>query len=297
MEIRVTGVVISLWVTSLSRTVASLRKYGKNFDNDPLTMHRIIWYQFMYHIDCEIPIPEKSNVWTMQFSHTFSKWKSIKFSIPMDTERETNDWIAVGAPRRGRNKSPPAPDSNTPPGANNDLVRKQPGTMYKLVKNRKSNPNPQLSMKKDWSRYQKLVKPASRPPQVSTAHEDDNEDAVPIKDDGSTQLNSASIPGTSTNRPSSFPTIAVNDGTHRVTLKWSVHDGLKQYNNDKGTLTKDIQHLLRTLFTDMVGLIYHWQDKDLNRSASFPTYLLQISKNFFHRQSSTRGLPHRLSLV
>ena len=113
MEIRVTGVVISLWVTSLSRTVASLRKYGKNFDNDPLTMHRIIWYQFMYHVDCEIPIPEKSIVWTMQFSHknlehhdasslamdTFSKWKSIKFSTPMDTERETIDWIAVGAPR------------------------------------------------------------------------------------------------------------------------------------------------------------------------------------------------------
>ena len=152
-------------------------------------------------------------------------------------------------------------------------------------------------MKKDWSRYQKLVKPASRPPQVSTVHEYDNEDVVPIKDDGSTQLNSASIPGTSTNRPSSFPTIAVNDGSHRVTLKWSVHDGLKQYNNDKETLTEDIQHLLRTLFTDMDGLIYHWQDKDLNRSASSPTYLLQISENFFHRESSTQGLPHRLSLV
>ncbi len=67
--------------------------------------------------------------------------------------------------------------------------------------------------------------------------------------------------------PPAFPTIAINDDTHRVTLRWSVHDGIHQYENDKGKLTEAIQHLLRNLFTDNDGLIYHWQDEDLNTSA------------------------------
>ena len=34
--------------------------------------------------------------------------------------------------------------------------------------------------------------------------------------------------------PPAFPTIAINDDTHRVTLRWSVHDGIHQNENDKG---------------------------------------------------------------
>jgi hypothetical protein len=76
-----------------------IEKLRKNFDNDPLMMHRIIWYQFMYHVDREISIPVKLNEWAMIFFHgylehhdalslamdTFTNWKSIKFRTPMDT--------------------------------------------------------------------------------------------------------------------------------------------------------------------------------------------------------------------
>lgn len=207
----------------------------------------------MYHIDRDIPIPEKLNAWAMHFSHaylehhdpsslaldTFTMW------TPMETD-QANEWIPVVTGRRNRNKSPPAPVSTTnPKGDSNNLARKQPGKMHDLPY-RKSNQNPQLALIKDWSRYQKLVKPASRPPQVSTVHEDADEDVTPI-DEEDTQLNSASTPWSSVTRPPPFPTIAVNDGTHRVTLKWNVQDNLHQYENGPDKLTEDVQNLLTNL--------------------------------------------------
>ncbi|KAI2492120.1 hypothetical protein MHU86_22424 [Fragilaria crotonensis] len=219
----------------------------KNFDKDPLAVHRVIWYQFMYHVDRDMPIPERLSAWAMNVSHayleyhdatslamdTLVKWKSQEFNTSMDTEPTDDPWIPVVATRRSRNKSPPAP----PIASNNTTQsRKPPGTMHELP-NRKVNQNPQTAMLKDWSRYQKLVRPASRPPNVSTVPEDEDEDVNPIDPDAHVDNGSGSLQGSlatpAPHRPSSFPTIAVNDGSHRLTFKWSVPNRIQAYERDK----------------------------------------------------------------
>jgi hypothetical protein len=51
---------------------------GHNFDNiinnierDPLKAHSLIWYQYMYHVDRKIDIPEKLKAWATTKSMTY----------------------------------------------------------------------------------------------------------------------------------------------------------------------------------------------------------------------------------
>ena len=39
---------------------------------DPLSTYRSIWYNFMVHVDNDIDIPPKRNVWAMQISHEYT---------------------------------------------------------------------------------------------------------------------------------------------------------------------------------------------------------------------------------
>ena len=73
-------------------------------------------------------------------------------------------------------------------------------------------------------------------------------------------------------RTSSFPTISVNDGTHRVTIKWKpAPDEIKLYENDEEKLTTAIGNLLKELFNDSDGMIYRWQSDDTSGSAYVST--------------------------
>ncbi len=94
----------------------------KKMDRDPLLVHRAIWYQFMYHVDRDIQIPEKLNAWAMNVSQpylecydetsleidTSVKWKDLQFDSFMDTDDTSAAWIPVSSRKGARAKSPPA---------------------------------------------------------------------------------------------------------------------------------------------------------------------------------------------
>ena len=42
-----------------------------NLETDPLLLHQVIWYQFMYHMDRNIEISEKLQAWATEVSHAY----------------------------------------------------------------------------------------------------------------------------------------------------------------------------------------------------------------------------------
>ena len=94
----------------------------KNRDEDPLTFHRVIWYQFMFHVDKYIEVPETLNAWAIDITRpylscidptsleidTITPWKDMQFTTPMEEEIRT-DWTPVTGKRR--NRSPPKKQS------------------------------------------------------------------------------------------------------------------------------------------------------------------------------------------
>jgi hypothetical protein len=59
-------------------------QFWRQFDHEPLKMHQIIWYQFMYHVDREIPMPEKLSAWAMNVSHAYLEHYDV-VSLAIDT--------------------------------------------------------------------------------------------------------------------------------------------------------------------------------------------------------------------
>jgi hypothetical protein len=39
-----------------------------NFDNDPVQLHLVIWYRYMYHVDHKLDAPQKLHDWANTLS-------------------------------------------------------------------------------------------------------------------------------------------------------------------------------------------------------------------------------------
>ena len=56
----------------------------EKIDNEPRTLHRIIWYNYMYHIDRDMDVVPKLNAWANLISHPYLLINDPE-SIDMDT--------------------------------------------------------------------------------------------------------------------------------------------------------------------------------------------------------------------
>ena len=77
--------------------------------NDPLQVHRSIWYNFRFHVDQEMDFPSKLNDWALNVSRAYLshfdpstlhntdtlayKWKTMPFMMPRNDDKL--DWIPV----------------------------------------------------------------------------------------------------------------------------------------------------------------------------------------------------------
>ena len=86
---------------------------GHNFDIEwrartvnPLRLHRLIWYNYLFHIDREMEIPKKLNAWAMEISQPYIQahqanvltmntlqqaWTTISFEDELMEEAEDKD--------------------------------------------------------------------------------------------------------------------------------------------------------------------------------------------------------------
>ena len=85
-----------------------------------------------------------------------------------------------------------------------------------------------MSALRDWNYYKRRVKPAAKEPSVHTVTEADKEVVIAVEEDSVEDLTMASREEVSFSesvklqRPAPFPNVSVNDGTHRVKIKWSL---------------------------------------------------------------------------
>ena len=259
-----------------------------NFDADPLAVHKVIWYQFTYFLDREFDIPDKLYAWASEYSREYilyhdpellpidtfapmAQWK--RANIDADTSMEdaesdedaddTVGWNLV--PLRGRRKNSPEralDEMNTPTVVPAKEVPTKQGVQ-----------NPYQQKNDFKTRYDKVVKPASQPPNMETVQEDEEvqddiaSDAltIPSSKDGSIAKWSVD---TQQARSAPFPTVAVNDGTHRVKIKWTIDKTLLlKYEQDKSQLNAALKKLLTSIFDDNDGMMYRWESENLTQSA------------------------------
>ena len=266
---------------------AEFDQLWKTMDKDPATVHHAIWYQFMFHVNHDLQIPEKLNAWAVNFSHgflevhdplsmavdTLVKWTEAIDSMDIEMDKHPEEpWTEVRQRgRRGRTKSPPAANAKSDipavkitPTNNTNL----PPRMMHELPNHDPGKNRQLTAIQDWKRYKHSVKPASRPPPFSSVPE--NTEATQMATDYDinprTSEDGSLSDSTTTMRTAAFPKILVNDGTHRVTVKWKTKH-IQQYEHDKSKLNTAIQELLVTIFDDQDGRAYRWESEDLKTSA------------------------------
>ena len=64
-------------------------KIWTKLDQDPLSIHRAIWYNFMYHVERDMPMTEQLNAWTLNISHDFLEYYDVKF-LTIDTLKHPN---------------------------------------------------------------------------------------------------------------------------------------------------------------------------------------------------------------
>ena len=253
-------------------------------EEDPVNLHRIIWYQFMSHVDKYIEVPETLSAWALDIARPYlfkydpislemdatKPWKDLTFTTSMDTE-PSDDWTPVTGKRRTRSPQKTSASLNniaklTP------LHRSPPRKMHELPV--KPGADPSLSALRDWNYYKKRVKPAAKEPSVHTVTETDEEVVIAADDDTVEDLTMASRDEVSFTesvqlpRPAPFPNVSVNDGTHRVKIKWSVPaEVFTQLISDPNKQNEAIRNLLTTLFQDDDGFMYRWQSDDSLQSA------------------------------
>ena len=267
---------------------AAFDKMWEQRHADPLTIHRAIWYQFMKYIDYEWPIPTKLNEWAMNVSRAYleyhspsslqvipaAKWTDQTYETPMDIE-ESDDtgWTPVQSRRSRNNSHPKTTGATSSSSPTISTTMSTPRMMHELSQE-KHQTNPNVStMMKQWLNSKKATKSNSRSIIPTTSNDPIPAQTAPVEIPVTLRTTNASGTAGSiennshgSGRTSSFPTIAVNDGTHRVTIKWKPPDEVQSYEKDQEKLSSAIGDLMKALFADSDGMIYPWQSDDTSGS-------------------------------
>jgi hypothetical protein len=105
-------------------------------EDDPVTVHRTIWFQFLYHMDRRLPIPDKLQKWATDVTHPFLSYYdaealTVDTSYPyhewrlyiaemdehpmeVDTPKDADKWNEVDKRGRTRSQSPSKKKENPP---------------------------------------------------------------------------------------------------------------------------------------------------------------------------------------
>ena len=76
------------------------------------------------------------------------------------------------------------------------------------------------------------------------------------------------------------PHIPTNDGTHRITVKWTPPTKLTEFENDKSRLNEALITLMTTLFQDDDGVFYRWESEDLIESKAASSLTEVIARDY-----------------
>jgi hypothetical protein len=273
---------------------------------NPTKMNSIIWYNYLYHIDREIDIPTKLNVWATQVSQPFliknaphllitdthtTSWQQTQVTnTPMEVEED--EWTEVIS--TGKAKASKRRASSLSKAAGNDTPKNVAAgfnlpdndvPLTSLKPNNPSNPNikhqeGKLNHTIDTEFSPRLNDHYSKSNTLNSAKRN-TEQANPKQQTQNNPVTSRSKTNhNEKNEYTPHPNKKINDGTHRITLKWKLEKNyLARLEENEDELLNEIYQLITHVFDDGDGLVYPWKSKDPQHTQSTSTLKLDQVKD------------------
>ena len=267
---------------------SEFNKIWANIQNDPVTVHRAIWYNFQYHVERDIPMTEPLTTWAMNISHPFLEYHDAKY-LDVDTLKyytgvvstlnlenlkppEGAEWIPVNNKKRPPNKKTNEP-ANQPRGTNGIL--------------RQPNQHDGKSKRKSKGSNNKVIPPTTSPKanaSTSISETESEEEVMEIDDASDTSVNQSShasktLPALTEKIPP-HPKISTNDGTHRITVKWTAPSDVSEFENDTDRLNEALHTLMTTLFQDTDGVFYRWESEEMTETKAASSLSIANAREF-----------------
>ena len=246
----------------------------KTFGTKPLMIYQIIWYNYMYHVDRAIDIPPKLYAWataiaqpylqqndpnSLEMETLLKDWAELKASSMTPPRGSHGEWIPV-TPRGRRAKSRQDQASPSNHGNRNDRSSSVPGF------NLPPDDNMQMT---DATTGVAPTDYVAHPPDMRLTNTDIDVTMAKApwwnnkSEDNSTE-------GIDAPRPPPLTHVSTNDGTHRLTIRWSLAnqelDDLTKLEQSKDLLDTAIHKLMQHIFKDTDGYFYRWESSDLLQS-------------------------------
>ncbi|KAI2498582.1 hypothetical protein MHU86_15926 [Fragilaria crotonensis] len=81
-------------------------------------------------------------------------------------------------------------------------------------------------------------------------------------------------------RTSVHQNVPTNDGTHRITIRWTPPESIHVYEKDKNKMNEDIHSLVNDMFPEATGVLYRWESEDLVLSNSVQSLSRQELRDY-----------------
>ena len=208
--------------------------------NEPLKMHCLIWYQYMYHTDHSMEIPSKLTSWALQRSQEYLTKHSVS-ALTLNTT--TTTWKEYA-----RAQSLSNPWSDVP------------------IKQRKVKKS--LHFNKSFASAASLLGNSNKPGTIveESSTTSTSIDARGKKRSATRDDKSAASEGKQSVLIQENPAVPVSDGTYRVTLRWQTALDVNRLSRQTQELKDAIYSLLNDVFDDDDGRLYKWHQPGTGQS-------------------------------
>lgn len=249
-------------------------KIWSKMNQDPLTVHRAIWYNLMYHIERELPVSEKLNAWAFNVSQPYLEHYDTTF-LHIDTAKYPNgiDSIKEGEKKKEKEDEhewktvPEKKRSNSPTNPTQEPTNRKRGGILRVPTAPGKSTKNNLPKNKPTSTSTPEQPNASTKTQAASKAPDNTDEPMEIDDVGPAKQPPGILiadlpPRLPTQDNASYPKIPTNDGTHRITVKWTPPTDVEEFANDEQRLNEALFTLMQTLFQDDDGVFYCWDSEE-----------------------------------
>jgi hypothetical protein len=200
--------------------------------HDPRKVHCLIWFQYSYHLDHTIQIPEKLQSWYSRRSKPFLVTNHLYSAFNLNTKKTTwtefsrnqslsNPWSEVQSAKQKKKKK--------------DLPRGFASASIFGNNSKPSTISEEPSSKASASTTSRGTKRTA------------TNDAKSTSSDGKQSVLEQSL------------NVPVGDGTYRVTIRWKTKIDLYRSSGQTQLIKDEIYNLLNDIFDDKDGFLYPWQ--------------------------------------
>ena len=234
------------------------------FDSDPMKVHCVVWYNYIYHIDRNMEVPPKLEAWAIQRSEPYLRTEKAS-ALTVDTISTT--WCNYAK------KSSLQPNWSYVP-ANKKKPKKSPAKKQTLLK-------PYMSAASKLNSTPRFKKPETIPEEPSKG--DSSRSSTPGGSTNRTQARDDESDVSDSKMSALLPNlhVPVCDGTYRVTLRWKVPIAVHNISRQQKEMQNAIYDTLHKLFQDDDGFLYEWSNPGVDRynliSKMSPTEVSQFT--------------------